>query len=54
MSEKGLIAPHGGKLVNLVVSGGRKAELEKAAPKMKRIRLPERGSATLSCWPAAR
>ncbi len=42
MSEKGLIAPHGGKLVNLVVSGGRKAELEKAAPKMKRIRLPER------------
>ncbi|MCA9242679.1 MAG: sulfate adenylyltransferase [Phycisphaerales bacterium] len=42
MSEKGLIAPHGGKLVNLVATGGRKAELEKAAGNMKRIRLPER------------
>ncbi|MFO0839118.1 MAG: sulfate adenylyltransferase [Phycisphaerae bacterium] len=42
MSEKGLIAPHGGKLVNLVVSDARRRELESAAAKMPRVKLPER------------
>jgi sulfate adenylyltransferase len=42
MSKKGLISPHGGKLVNLVVSDARRTELEKAASKMPRLALPER------------
>ncbi len=42
MSKKGLIAPHGGKLVNLVVSDARRAELEKASASMTRIALPDR------------
>jgi sulfate adenylyltransferase len=42
MSEKGLIPPHGGKLVNLIVTGARRAELEQAATKLPRIALPER------------
>lgn len=42
MSRKGLIAPHGGKLVNLVVSDARRKELEKAATGMPRIVLQDR------------
>ena len=42
MSKKGLIPPHGGKLVNLVVSDARRGELEKAATNMPRIALPDR------------
>ena len=42
MSKKGLIPPHGGKLVNLVVSDARRAELEKAAGKLPRVALAER------------
>jgi len=42
MSEKGLIPPHGGKLVNLIGSEARRRELEVAARKMPRIKLPER------------
>jgi len=42
MSKQGLIAPHGGKLVNLVVSDARRAELEKASANMTRITLPDR------------
>jgi sulfate adenylyltransferase len=42
MSAHGLIPPHGGSLVNLVVSQDRRIELEQAARSMPRIRLPER------------
>ena len=42
MSKKGLIPPHGGELVNLVVSEARRRELEKAAAKLPRVVLPER------------
>ncbi len=42
MSEKGLIAAHGGKLVNLVVSDAEKGKLEAAAKDMVRIELPAR------------
>jgi sulfate adenylyltransferase len=42
MSRKGLIAPHGGKLVNLIVPDARKKELEQAASKMTRIALQDR------------
>lgn len=42
MSEHGLIPPHGGKLVNLLVSESRKAALAASAAKMTKIRLPER------------
>ena len=42
MSKKGVIAPHGGKLVDLVVSDARRAELEAAATKLTKIKLPDR------------
>ncbi len=42
MSKQGLIAPHGGKLVNLGVSDARRAELEKVAAGLPRIALPDR------------
>jgi sulfate adenylyltransferase len=42
MSKKGLISPHGGELVNLVVSDARRAELERAADRMPRIVLQDR------------
>ena len=42
MSKQGLIAPHGGVLVNLVVSDARRAELEKMAAGLTRIALPDR------------
>ena len=42
MGKQGLIPPHGGKLVNLVVSESRRARLEKAAARLPRIALPER------------
>jgi len=42
MSHPGLIPPHGGALVNLIVKDARRTELEQAAKKMPRIRLPER------------
>lgn len=42
MSDKGLIPPHGGKLVNLIVSEARKKELEAAARAMPRVKLAER------------
>ena len=42
MSEKGLIPPHGGKLVNLVAAPQRKQELESKLARMLRIELPER------------
>ena len=42
MSDKGLIPPHGGKLVNLVVDATRRRTLEEAARKLPRIKLPER------------
>ena len=42
MRKKGLISPHGGELVNLVVSDARRAELEKAAAGLPRITLPDR------------
>ncbi len=42
MSHTGLIPPHGGALVNLVVDDKRRRELELAAEKAPRIRLPER------------
>jgi sulfate adenylyltransferase len=42
MSDKGLIPPHGGELVNLIVSAARKAELEAASKDMPRIALGER------------
>ncbi|RMF77853.1 MAG: sulfate adenylyltransferase [Planctomycetota bacterium] len=42
MSDKGLIPPHGGALVDLVVSPQRRAELEAKLPGMIRVKLPER------------
>lgn len=42
MSEHGLITPHGGKLVNLLVSESRRAALAASTEKMTKIRLPER------------
>lgn len=42
MSEHGLITPHGGKLVNLLVSESRRAALAASTGKMTKIRLPER------------
>ena len=42
MSEKGLIAPHGGTLVNLMAGAARRAELESQAGSLPRVRLPER------------
>jgi sulfate adenylyltransferase len=42
MSKTGLIPPHGGNLVNLVVSAARRRELEEAAANMARIALPDR------------
>ncbi|MFQ5806619.1 MAG: sulfate adenylyltransferase [Phycisphaerae bacterium] len=42
MSKKGLIPPHGGRLVNLVVSDARRSELAQAAANMPRIALPDR------------
>lgn len=43
MTDRGLIPPHGGTLVNLVVDGPRYRELEeRAAKKMPRVRLSER------------
>ncbi len=38
----GLIPPHGGTLINLVVEDARRAELEQQSAQMPRIRLPER------------
>ena len=42
MSDKGLISPHGGALVNLVVDGARRAELEASAASLPRVKLPDR------------
>ncbi len=42
MTEQGLIPPHGGKLVSLLVSDARRLELEAQASKLTRIKLPER------------
>jgi len=42
MSKTGLIPPHGGKLVNLVVSDARRRELETAAADLPRVALPDR------------
>ncbi len=42
MQKKGLIPPHGGELVNLVVSDARRAELEQAAAALPRIVLQDR------------
>lgn len=42
MSDKGLIAPHGGELVNLVVSDSRRGELDKSMAGLKRVALPQR------------
>ncbi|GMU81813.1 MAG: hypothetical protein AMXMBFR47_16840 [Planctomycetota bacterium] len=42
MSEHGLITPHGGKLVNLLVSESRRAALAASTEKVTKIRLPER------------
>ncbi len=42
MSDKGLIPPHGGKLVNLIVEEGQRRALAEQAKGMPRIRLPER------------
>ncbi|MGE0481661.1 MAG: sulfate adenylyltransferase [Phycisphaerae bacterium] len=42
MTERGLIPPHGGTLVNLVVDGPRYRELEERAARMPRVRLSER------------
>lgn len=42
MSEHGLIAPHGGKLVNLIAPDARRAELTKKAAGLVQIKLPER------------
>lgn len=42
MSAKGLIPPHGGKLVNLIVDSARKSKLEAEARGMPRVKLPER------------
>ncbi len=42
MSKKGLIPPHGGELVNLVVSDSRRAELEQQAATLPKIKLQDR------------
>jgi sulfate adenylyltransferase len=42
MSVHGLIPPHGGKLVDLIVSDARRAERSAAATKLPRIKLSER------------
>lgn len=42
MSVHGLIPPHGGKLVNLIVDTSRAAALKQAAAKLSRIKLGER------------
>ncbi len=42
MKKKGLIPPHGGELMNLVVSDARRAELEKSAADLPRIALSDR------------
>ncbi len=42
MSDKGLIPPHGGKLVNLVVDETRRNPLAAQAKGLLRVRLPER------------
>ena len=42
MSKKRVIAPHGGELVNLVVSDARRAELEATAAKLPKVKLPDR------------
>jgi sulfate adenylyltransferase len=42
MSQHGLISPHGGKLLNLVVDDGRQAQLEAQTRTLRRVRLPER------------
>ena len=42
MSKHGLIPPHGGELINLVVSETRAAELRKTAANLTRIQLGER------------
>ena len=42
MPHEGLIAPHGGTLVNLVADGARRTALEKTAAAAPRIKLPER------------
>lgn len=38
----GLIPPHGGKLVDLIVNDARKSALQQAAAKMPHVKLPER------------
>jgi len=42
MSAHGLIPPHGGKLVNLVVAAAQRAQREAAVKTAPRLRLPER------------
>jgi len=42
MTKKGLIPPHGGKLVNLVVPPAERQELEQLAAGLPRVALPER------------
>jgi sulfate adenylyltransferase len=42
MSAEGLILPHGGKLVNLVVDAAKRGKLESEAKGLPRIKLPER------------
>ena len=42
MSATGLVAPHGGELVDLVVDATRRSELEKLAQNLPRILLPQR------------
>src|SRR5262245_36892489 len=42
MMEKGLIPPHGGKLVNLMAAETDRSRLEAESKKMPRIKLPER------------
>jgi len=42
MNEKGLIPPHGGTLVNLVVDDARRRTLEQQAVRLVRVPLPER------------
>lgn len=42
MSTEGLIPPHGGKLVNLIVDPSRRSALEQAASKLVRVKLQDR------------
>lgn len=42
MTQRGLIPPHGGKLVNLIVDDATRAQLARDAEKLPRIALPER------------